>query len=603
MYLEEAIHSHQEAIKYGLETAVEMALTSARNWGNWAFERQSWEEAVQAYGYAQQASERLVQIQLVRRSKESWLHETQGLPARASYVLARTGDLPSAVVALEEGRALLLSEALERNQADLEILQRTYPDQYEQYQQAAEKLNLLERHDVGPEKLSLDIDLASEVRAACQHMNRAIEDIRRVPGYEDFLRSPTFTDIQTAAASIHPEGALAYLATTPAGSVAFIVTADGVQEIWSDFTDADLDDLLVQYDGEEVVGGYLFGQFIYPAFLEEVLAEILPLLGEHVMAPVASHLRAQGISQVNLIPTGRLALLPLHAASYQAEGDVVYFLDEFTVAYAPNARTLATAKRMIDQNRDEPCLVGVGNPLPHPKPLHATQAELEEIAALFPERPYQLLYGERATRETLLELLSEGNFLHFACHGVFNQAMPLESRLELSNGDQLTLKDFVYGTARLTHVRLAVLSACQSAISDFHDLPDEFIGLPTGFLQAGVTGVVGTLWPVHDLSTALVMVKFYEFHFHGDNLNESKPMPPAQALRQAQRWVRDATNEELADFFDAYPKLKGVRRQAVVRMSQEAVLAEPASVDLDDPQTRPFADKPYHWAPFIFVGA
>src|SRR5205814_10090103 len=112
-----------------------------------------------------------------------------------------------------------------------------------------------------------------------------------------------------------------------------------------------------------------------------------------------------------------------------------------------------------------------------------------------------------------------------------------ESRRRLADGD-LTLRELLSGEiAGLDGLRLAVLSACQTAIRDFNRLPDAAIGLPAGLLQAGVAGVVATLWPVDDRSTAMVMVKFYENYVKSGQLAES--------LREAQRWLRDATNGEL----------------------------------------------------------
>ena len=42
--------------------------------------------------------------------------------------------------------------------------------------------------------------------------------------------------------------------------------------------------------------------------------------------------------------------------------------------------------------------------------------------------------------------------------------------------------------------------------------PDEFIGLPATFISLGAAGVLGTLWPVSDAATALLIGKFYELH-------------------------------------------------------------------------------------------
>jgi CHAT domain-containing protein len=440
------------------------------------------------------------------------------------------------------------------------------------------------------------------MRSARSDLDAAVEAIRQVPGYENFLRPPTFADVQAALTPMADTGGLVYLATTPTGSVALIVHAKGVEKVWLEFTDADLNALLVKYEGDQVTGGYLPGQLGAREWLEEGLAEALPLLGKRVIAPVAVRLHELGLKQVFLIPTGRLGLMPLHAACYPVNGEKVYFLDEFTVAYAPNARALVTAQREARRRSRELRLVGVGNPLPHPQPLHAARAELEEIVTSFPENACWPLYAEEATRAALLARIPEGTYLHFACHGLFDPETPLASRLELSGQESLTLRDILYGEARSIRARLAVLSTCQSALSDFQHLPDEFIGLPAGFLQTGVPGVVGTLWPVNDLSTALVMIKFYEFHLRGEAQTGQGPMPPAAALCRAQGWLREVTSGELAEYFARHQQLNEARHRMLARLPEQAVTAGLARFALDDPEARPFADSPYHWAPFVFVG-
>ena len=147
-----------------------------------------------------------------------------------------------------------------------------------------------------------------------------------------------------------------------------------------------------------------------------------------------------------------------------------------------------------------------------------------------------------------------------------------------------------------------MLSACQSAISDFLHLPDEYIGLPAGFLQAGVPGVVGTLWPVNDLSTAMVMVKFYELHLRGDAQTGQGPLSPTEALCRAQRWLREVTSGELTAYFTAHHQLNNARQRILARLPEATVSAGLERFAWDDPAARPFADSPYHWAPFLFVG-
>jgi CHAT domain-containing protein len=95
-----------------------------------------------------------------------------------------------------------------------------------------------------------------------------------------------------------------------------------------------------------------------------------------------------------------------------------------------------------------------------------------------------------------------------SCHGIFEAANPLASRLRLADGD-LTLRELLTGEITgLDGLPLAVLSACQTAIQHFNSLPDEAVGFPAALLKVGVAGVVATLWPVDDRSTALLMVKF-----------------------------------------------------------------------------------------------
>ncbi|MEK8174447.1 CHAT domain-containing protein [Streptomyces sp. M19] len=52
--------------------------------------------------------------------------------------------------------------------------------------------------------------------------------------------------------------------------------------------------------------------------------------------------------------------------------------------------------------------------------------------------------------------------------------------------------------------------ACQSGRYEIIEAPDEFTGLPGGFLQAGAACAITSLWQVNDLATALLMTRLYE---------------------------------------------------------------------------------------------
>jgi len=112
----------------------------------------------------------------------------------------------------------------------------------------------------------------------------------------------------------------------------------------------------------------------------------------------------------------------------------------------------------------------------------------------------------------------------------------------------LTVGNLLNAAHGLGRPRLVVLSACETGLYDGTRNPDEFVGLPSTFLQLGAAGVIGTLWQVDDVATALLMAKFYDLHLKDG-------VEPPTALIKAQRWLRKSTKPELI----AYIKAAGSR--------------------------------------------
>jgi hypothetical protein len=106
----------------GVDVDVESALRVSLTWGEWAIARQSWPEATEALEYGMSAAENAFRAQLVRADKESWIAVARNLPALAAYAAAAYGNNSVAASAIERGRAMLLSEALELGRADLTAL-------------------------------------------------------------------------------------------------------------------------------------------------------------------------------------------------------------------------------------------------------------------------------------------------------------------------------------------------------------------------------------------------------------------------------------------------------------------------------------------------
>jgi CHAT domain-containing protein len=423
---------------------------------------------------------------------------------------------------------------------------------------------------------------------AWANLNSVIDDINSLPGYELLLTPPSFVDVSEAVEADNP---LVYLITTSAGSVALIIYRaegkTGVEPVWADMTDFELDRLLIRRAFAKgnvgpVMGGLLPAQEKGPGQMKEELMAILPLLGERLLAPLAARLRAMGVGSVTLVPGGQLSLLPFHAAGYTVDGQELVFLDEFQVTYAPSALAAAYARQKVAGFNlvSAPALV-VGNSLPITQdPLPFAAAEAEMVASLIAREVTSLLDME-ATAPAVWEAMHANQLIHFAGHARFTPRFPQLSGMAMADRKMITLEDI--RAMQLANARLVVLSACHTGLNDFHELPDEAIGLPAGFLEAGAAGIVTTLCPVSDTATALLMLAFYRRVISG--------APPAEALCQAQRWLRAAPRQEISDVLESY-----IVTGAEWADMLQALLphGEPGDLIYEDP---------YYWAAFTFTGA
>jgi CHAT domain-containing protein len=109
------------------------------------------------------------------------------------------------------------------------------------------------------------------------------------------------------------------------------------------------------------------------------------------------------------------------------------------------------------------------------------------------------------------------------------------SGVQLAGKDWLRVHDIMHQPLR--NAPYIVLSACETGGVGL-SAPDEGVGLPAAFLQAGARGVVASTWPVEDASTALLMVRLYE-----EMSRTSGRL--AHALSRAQSWIREASPQRI----------------------------------------------------------
>jgi hypothetical protein len=101
---------------------VRWSLAAALTLAGWAAERGEWDEAADAYRTAMTIAEDYLRAQLVRDSQEAAMRGIGGLYADAAYSFALTGQQAQAATAIERGRAVLLSQALDLDRALAELL-------------------------------------------------------------------------------------------------------------------------------------------------------------------------------------------------------------------------------------------------------------------------------------------------------------------------------------------------------------------------------------------------------------------------------------------------------------------------------------------------
>jgi CHAT domain-containing protein len=231
--------------------------------------------------------------------------------------------------------------------------------------------------------------------------------------------------------------------------------------------------------------------------------------------------------------------------------------------------------------------VAVADPRPvsNARALPNALAEVAAIRKLFSQA--QVLTGEQATRREVQETLAQASVVHFAGHGRNDWQSPLESGLLLAGDRLLTAQDLL--DLRLEGARLATLSACETGIPGL-ELPDEVTGLPSACLLAGFAAVIASLWPVADISTALLMERFYRnWLVDQDDL--------AGALGNAQRWLRDLTAGELAAHFEGLMNLP----QGEMPLPYQAIADYWTLFAGMQASARPF-QHPFFWAAFSLYG-
>ncbi|MFJ7422910.1 CHAT domain-containing protein [Streptomyces uncialis] len=246
--------------------------------------------------------------------------------------------------------------------------------------------------------------------------------------------------------------------------------------------------------------------------------------------------RPDRVPRLVLVPMGRLGLVPWHAAYRPAAGGRRrYALQDADLSYAASARLLCEVAARPAAARAGDALV-VGDPTGD---LVYAGEEADAVQRLF--YPDGTFVGRRrggaadgaGTPDEVLDWLrgsgGRDGVLHLACHASVTDNARRSAGLSLHGGD-LFAEDLTAagGGTGSAGPALVLLAACRSNVSGHGD--NEAFTLATAFLVAGARSVVGSLWPVPDEATSVLMLLT---HYFLSREQES----PARALRRAQLWM------------------------------------------------------------------
>jgi len=544
--LDEAITARRQAV--AVDTAPpRIRVRAAAGWAELAGVAERWHEAVTGFETAVSLLGLIAPRSLVRRDQEHALGGVEGLASDAAACCVAAGLTDRAVELLEQGRAVLLGQALD-TRTDLTDLAEQHPALAQRFITLRDALdqindptgNLMTLPGLTGQPSDLGIAMArleaDRQRASGEAFEHLIGEIRNQRGFGGFLRPLPVGTLLGAA----EEGPVVTINVSRYGSHALILTADGVldpvplPEVTPSRVFAEVSGLLTA-----------LGQGSTSAQAEARLAGTLGWLWDTIASPVLNRLGLTGPPQDGLpwprlwwcLP-GLLAFLPLHAAGHHdtsSDAAPQTVMDRAISSYTPTIRALLHARTARPDQDRTPARQGqvlavAMHYTPGAPPLPGARAEASMLRDLLGPQ-VNVLADHEATRDAVARALPAARWAHFACHASANPDNPSASCLHLAHRHQLTVTDIA--RLRLRHADLAYLSACSTAQPGAR-LTDEAIHLASAFQLAGYQHVIGTLWSIPDHPAAQLASDIYT------NLTRTPTATsPAHALHTATRRLRN----------------------------------------------------------------
>ncbi|MEY9989226.1 tetratricopeptide (TPR) repeat protein [Streptomyces sp. V4I8] len=484
-------------------------------WGDIAASAGEYAEAVVALETVIELLPRLAARELRRSDQEYRLGRWSGIAASAAACALAAGQPEKAVTLMEQGRGVLLARVLDAR-ADLTALRRHHPGLAEEFEELRDALDDVHAPEpllgtdeeptigvkgtwTGPVQDGAPVrgrDRDRQTRRALEaRWDSLLERIRAQRGFSAFARGPELTGLLAAA----QEGPIIFLNVSTYRSDAIILEPGGVRTV-------PLPAVTLRAVEEQVrkTVDAVRPEHLLDVDRQQRFAEVLTWLWDAVAEPVVEALglhrspQEGDLPRVWWVPTGPLALLPVHAAGYhdtRNHPDPKTLLDRVVSSYAPTVRALHGARaRRPSRTAPRPLVVALPE-TPGAMPLSGALAEADAVRSLFTGA--RVLSSREAVAERVLAELPRSAWAHFACHAVTDPDAPSRGRLLLHDHQRRSFSVADISRLRLPNAELAYVSSCSTA-QPGHRLFDEAIHLASSFQLAGFRQVVATLWLLQD---------------------------------------------------------------------------------------------------------
>lgn len=150
--------------------------------------------------------------------------------------------------------------------------------------------------------------------------------------------------------------------------------------------------------------------------------------------------------------------------------------------------------------------------------------------------------GKDASEGHFKRVAGSYNYLHVASHSLVDNQRPLFSKLVFARNEKDSLNDGLLHAYELYGMKLnselVALSACNTGVGQYRS-GEGVISLARGFIFAGASSVLMSLWEVADQSTSEIITSFYR--------EIDKGRTKAEALRNAKLSYLSAADEITAN--------------------------------------------------------